>query len=109
MDHVEVNADAQLDDNNVMVTLTGSSWLLNVHASPTEWARLPDVRRADWKRRRTVPLGTTNGSPVWWSLTDGQFAISAGRDDESSDVVFVLPSSALDAVEQALASLEVEY
>lgn len=108
MERIEVSADAQLDDDNVMVTLTGTTWLLNVHASPTEWARLSDVRQADWNRRGTIRLGATNGSPAWWSVTDGQFAISVGHDDETSDVTFVLPVSALDAVEQALATLDTQ-
>lgn len=106
MDAVEVNADAQLDDDNVMVTLTGSSWLLNVHASPLEWTRLPDVRSADWKQRQSVRLGTTNRSPVWWSATEDQFTLCIGADDESSNVVFVLPLSALAAIEDALTNLD---
>jgi hypothetical protein len=106
MDGVEVNADAQLDDDNIMVTLTGSTWLLNVHASPSEWTRLPDVRAADWNQRRSVRLGTSNRSPVWWSATESEFTLCIGADDESSDAVFVLPLPVLAAIEQALANLD---
>lgn len=106
MENVEVNADAQLDDDNVMVTLTGESWLLNVHASPADWARLADVRSADWNRRQSIRLGTTNGSPAWWSVTEGQFTLCVGPDDETSDLVVLMPSSALDAIEHALVNLD---
>jgi hypothetical protein len=41
MDAVEVDADAQLDDDTVMVTLTGTAWLLNVHASPSQMDASP--------------------------------------------------------------------
>ena len=39
MERFDVRADAHLDDDNVMLTLSGSSWILNVNASPDEWAR----------------------------------------------------------------------
>jgi hypothetical protein len=103
---VQVNADAQLDDDNVMVTLTGSSWLVNVHASPSEWTGLSNVRTADWNQRQSVRLGNTNGSPVWWSVTADQLTLCIGRDDESSNVVLVLSIETLAAVEHALANLD---
>ena len=106
MDHVEVNADAQLDDDNVMVTLTGSAWLLNVNASPSDWTRLPAVRTVDGNQRRSVRLGTTNRSPVWWSATESHVTLAIGTDDETSDAVFVLPMPVLAAIEHALANLD---
>src|SRR5687767_1334782 len=107
MEPVGVNADARLDDDNVMVTLTGTWWQLNVHASPAEWERLPDVRSADGYEGSSIRVGTTNDSPAWWSLMDGQLAVSAGPDPQSSDVIFILPPSTLDAIEHALANLDV--
>ena len=48
MERFDVRADPQLDDDNVMLTLSGASWLLNVNASPAELAAgLPRVPGAD--------------------------------------------------------------
>jgi hypothetical protein len=106
MDEVDVRADAQLDDDNVMVTLTAPSWMLNINASPSEWARLSEVPGADWTQRQSVRLGTSNRTPVWWSATADQVTLCIGSDDESSDAVFLLPLQMLTAVEEALAHLD---
>ncbi|GAA1630464.1 hypothetical protein [Actinoplanes couchii] len=65
MELFTVRADAQLDDDNVMLTLSGSSWLLNVDASPWEWAgKLACIAGADHVRRLDVSLGTSARRPV---------------------------------------------
>ncbi|MEU7570485.1 hypothetical protein [Micromonospora sp. NPDC049240] len=99
MEQFDVRVDAQLDDDNVMLALSGTSWLLNVHASPEEWARkLPRVAGADHAQRLDVSLGTSARRPVWWSVSDGQLALSVGRDPASYDFVVVLPAALLSEI-----------
>lgn len=107
MERFEVRADAQLDDNNVMLTLSGASWLLNVNASPEEWEHgLPAVPAADPTRRLDVRLGTSARRPVWWSLSNGQLVLSVGQDVESSDFAVILPAALLSEIQEELADLD---
>ncbi len=57
MERFEARADAQLDDQNIMLTLSGSSWLLNVNGPPPTGI-------GDWhKFRRQAPdAGRTSDS-----------------------------------------------
>lgn len=106
MDLSEFSADAQFMDDDVMVTLTGPWWLLNVVASRAEWQSLAKVKDANWNRRSSVRLGTTNGSPAWWSVADGRLTISVGPDDETSNVFISMPAPSLDCIAHALAGLD---
>ncbi|MET9313000.1 hypothetical protein ABZX12_14310 [Kribbella sp. NPDC003505] len=107
MERFDVRADAQLDDDNVMLTLSGDSWLLNVNASPVEWAAgLPRVPGADHAQRSHVSLGTCGRHPVWWSVSDGQLTISVGQDLESCDFVVILPDSLLSEIQAQLDDLD---
>jgi hypothetical protein len=96
MERFDVRADAQLDDDNVMLTLSGDSWLLNV--TPVEWATgLPRVLGADHAQRLDVSLGTCARHPVWWSVSDGQLTMSVGKDVESCDFVVIPPGRPAEA------------
>jgi hypothetical protein len=62
MEQFRASMDARLDDNTVMLTLSATAWLLNVHAGPTEWQQsLPRVPDADHARRSDVKLGDVRG------------------------------------------------
>lgn len=109
MERFDVMADAQFDDDNVMLTLSGASWILNVNASPGEWARnLPRVAGADHEQRLDVSLGTSARRPVWWSMTDDQLTLSVGRDVESGDFVVVLPAVLLSEIRAQLDALDTD-
>ncbi|MGW9196681.1 hypothetical protein [Micromonospora chersina] len=109
MERFDVRADAQFDDDNVMLTLSGPSWLLNVNASPDEWARnLPRVAGADHEQRLDVSLGTSARRPVWWSVRDGQLALSVGQDPESYDFLVVLPAALLSEIRAQLDALDAD-
>jgi hypothetical protein len=110
MEQFDVRADAQFDDDNVMLTLSGPSWLLNVNASPAEWEEgLPRVPGADPDRRLDVRLGTSAKRPVWWSVSNDQLILSVGRDVESYDFVVTIPFALLTQIEAELADLEDEW
>ena len=107
MERFDVRADAQLDDDNVMLTLSGDSWLLNVNASPVEWATgLPRVPGADHAQRLDMRLGTCARHPVWWSVSDGQLTMSVGQDVESYDFVVTLPAALLSEIQAQLDDLD---
>ncbi|MEV6348810.1 hypothetical protein [Actinoplanes sp. NPDC051851] len=107
MERFEVSADAQLDDDNVMLTLSGSSWLLNVNASPEDWARdLARVASADHARRLDVSLGTSARRPVWWSMGDSQLTLCVGHDPESYDFVVVLPAHLLREIQAQIEAID---
>ncbi|GHJ12699.1 hypothetical protein TPA0908_06940 [Micromonospora sp. AKA38] len=107
MERFDVRADAQLDDDNVILALSGPSWLLNVNASPDEWARnLPRVAGADHAQRLDVSLGTSARRPVWWCMSDGQLTLSVGHDPESYDFVVALPAALLSEIRAQLDALD---
>ncbi|MFF4811094.1 hypothetical protein ACFY03_23080 [Micromonospora chersina] len=109
MERFDVRADAQLDDDNVMLTLSGASWLLNVNASPDEWARnLHRVAGAEHAQRAEVSLGTSARRPVWWSMSDGQLTLNVGQDAESYDFVVVLPAALLSEIRAQLDALDAD-
>ncbi len=110
VEQFSVRADAQLDDDNVMVTLAGHSWLLNVDASPTDWQQgLVAVPDADPDRRLDVKLGTSGGRPVWWSIKGDELTLSVGRDVESWNFVVVVPSALLSEIQAQVSVIEDEW
>lgn len=104
-----MRADAQLDDDNVMLTLSGSSWILNVNASPDEWARnLSRVAGVDHAQRLDVSFGTSARRPVWWSMSGDQLIVSVGQDPESYDFAVVLPAALLAEIRVELDALDTD-
>lgn len=102
MQEFKVQVDWQLDDNNVMVTLLGPSWLLNINATPAEWSeRLPQITSPAPSERSEVELGRSAGRPVWWKAKD-QSTVCVGQDVESFGFVTVLPSALLDHIADGL-------
>jgi hypothetical protein len=110
MEQIQIDADPQLDDDNVMLIISGGHWLLNVNASPREWQEgLAQVPRADPSRRQDVRLGMSGGRPVWWSYSD-QLALVVGNDVESYDFVVELPTELLTEIQaKVLAALREEW
>lgn len=109
MESIAVRAETQEDEHGavVVVTLEGTSWQLNVRASPTEWVRLSEVSGADWLNRQAVRLGALEGAAVWWHVSEDALHLNVGdHGPESSDLGFVLPLSVLRQVRDEVANAD---
>jgi hypothetical protein len=109
MESVAVSAETQEGERDpiVVVTLAGSSWTLNVRASPSDWERLSEVAGSDWRRRQAVRLGTLEGCRVWWHVSDDALHVAMGdQGPEASDFGLVLPLSVLSQVRDEMARVD---
>lgn len=107
MEQFDVRADAQRDDDNVMLTVSGESWLLNVHASPSQWDQgFSQIAAAGTGDRREVSLGTSAGTTVWWGLTDDELVLTVGPNTESWDFIATVPRALLAAIQAEVAGVE---
>jgi hypothetical protein len=109
MESVAVRAETQEDERQpiVLVTLQGTSWMLNIWARPNDWARLSHVAEGGWDRRRAVRLGRSEGSQVWWHASNDALYVNVGdQGPEASDFGLVLPLSVLSQVRDAVASVD---
>jgi hypothetical protein len=109
MESVAVRAETQEDERHpvVLVTLEGTSWTLNIRARPNDWARLSDVTGSDWNRCQAFSLGRSEGSQVWWHVSDDALHVNVGdQGPEASDFGLVLPLSVLSQVLDALANVD---
>ena len=109
MESIAVRAETQEGERDaiVVVTLEGTSWQLNVRASPSDWERLSKVPGTDWRKREAVRLGTLEGSAVWWHVFDDTLHIDVGdHGPESSDFGLVLPLGVLRQVRDEVSAVD---
>lgn len=109
VESIAVRAETQEGQRGaiVVVTLEGTSWQLNVRASPSDWERLSKVPGTDWRRREAVRLGTVERSSVWWHASDDVLHVDVGdHGPESSDFGLVLPLSVLRQVRDEVGSVD---
>ena len=92
--------------------LQGGTWELNIWAPLADFARLRDIREANWDARRSLAVGTCAGSRVFWASDDECVTILVGHDDETWDMAVTVPLSTADEIvslaEHELRSTETE-
>ena len=67
---------------------------LNVWLTPEEASRLREIPRAPWGAG-AVRLGSSAGSPAFWSCDDGEVFVCVGHDDETWDFGVSFPDRLL--------------
>ena len=101
---VDVSVDREADGRH-LVKMQTDGWELNVRASELEFAKLTDIRDADWDQRRSIAAGESAGAPVFWARSGDEVTIMVGHDDESWDVAVTVP---LEVVEKIALATERE-
>ncbi len=71
---------------------------LNVSMSIEELQMLPDIKNAHWEDRSSLRIGSSAGSPAWWSCDEGVLSILVGEDDEYWDFGVTLPVAVVDDI-----------
>ena len=81
-----------------LIKLQGEYWELNIYLTSAELSSLPAVRQATWSDRKTLQLGRTAGSHVFWAV-DGDFlSVLVGHDDETWGFGVMVPIEILDEI-----------
>jgi hypothetical protein len=102
MTSVDVSLEVEFEGGYV-VKLQTPTWELNVRCTAAELTRLGVIRQAAWDARKTLTVGESLGSRVFWS-SDGQLAtIAIGHDDDTWDVAFMVPVAVVDEIVRAAA------
>ena len=81
-----------------VVTISTSSYELNISFRLDEIQQLPRAKAARSADDDSVELGRCGNTPVFWSTTDDHINVFVGGDDHTPDFGIRLPIWALDAV-----------
>lgn len=98
---VASNPDADYDEVNEVLSLSGQGFYLQVRISPEEIGSLSAVGAASWENRRSIKAGEALGNPVFWSRSredPNAFVVLVGADDEAWELSLELPAAALSRV-----------
>lgn len=97
----DVAVDMEIDEQGgplACVKISSAEWEVNVRARQHEFDALTAIRATDWSIRRTIAMGTTAGSPVFWACDGGNTSILIGSDDEVWDVAVWIPVEVVDRI-----------
>jgi len=78
-------------DGTLAAKFSSPEWEINVFATPGDFASLSTVASSDWAGRGSMKVGTTAGSPVFWSCIGDTVSLLVGHDDETWDIAIMLP------------------
>ncbi|MFT3662766.1 MAG: hypothetical protein QM809_15705 [Gordonia sp. (in: high G+C Gram-positive bacteria)] len=99
---LDLDLDPDLDDEGcISAVLTEGAWQLRIRATPTEFARLRDVRAASWADRTSIRAGTVAGTPVFFSCEGDTVTLLVGHDDETWELAVELPVGLVDELVEA--------
>jgi hypothetical protein len=90
--------DADYDDRNEVLSLSGQGFYLQVRISLEELRSISAVGAASWENRSSIKAGEALGNPVFWSRSSEDPAavvILVGADDELWELSLEVPSAAL--------------
>ena len=93
---VEVEVDGDGDEILCAKISTGVCEV-NVRADRAAFLKLTDITEADWLSGRSLAVGTSAGSPVFWTCEGATVDLLIGVDDETWDIAVRVP---LDLVEE---------
>jgi hypothetical protein len=71
-----VRVDVTLDfdvDEGCLVKIQDADWEVNDWSAAIDLVRLGEIRSADWNARKSIQVGRSAGSPLWWLSNDGQW------------------------------------
>jgi hypothetical protein len=90
--------DADYDELNEVLSLSGQGFYLQVRISPEEIGSLSAVGTASWENRRSIKAGEALGNSVFWSRSGEDptaVIVLVGADDEAWELSLVIPAAAL--------------
>jgi hypothetical protein len=93
-----VSIDAGIDADGAacfFIKLQGPHSELNVAVPASELDKLRDVLNAHWLNRGSLRVGKCLGTPAFWSYQDERLSVLIGADDETWEVGYFAPESAV--------------
>jgi hypothetical protein len=90
--------DAEYDDVDEVLTLSGPDFYLLIRIAPTELLSLRRVHGASWDGRKAIKAGVALGNPVFWcrsSVDPTAVSVLVGADDETWELSLELPADVL--------------
>ena len=90
--------DADYDEPNEVLSLSGPGFYLQVRISPEEMRSLSAVGAASWLNRGSIKAGEALGNPVFWSQGSEDptaVVVLVGADDEAWELSLEIPWAAL--------------
>jgi hypothetical protein len=94
---VDVTLDFEVHEG-CLVKIQDAAWEVNVWSPATDLIRLGAIRAADWNARKSIQVGRSAGSPVWWSSNDDAVMLLIGDNDETWDVSITVPLAIIDEI-----------
>lgn len=94
----QVKPEADYDEMDGVLALSGPGFYLTIRIVPEELGRLSGVRHASWEDRASIKAGEALGHPVFWCRSpDDPTAVTVlvGGDDETWDLALEVPAEVL--------------
>lgn len=97
----DVVLDVEVDESGVEILcakISSEQFELNVRAARSEFLELQKIRNADWTLRSSLAVGTSAGSPVFWTSDGAMATVLVGADDETWDIAISIPLVVVDDI-----------
>ena len=95
---VAAEPDAEYDELDEILRLSGPDFYLLIHIPPSELRSLTRVCAIPWEDRRSIRAGEALGSPVFWcrsSVDPSAVSVLVGADDETWELALELSADVL--------------
>lgn len=90
--------DADYDEVEGVLSLSGQGFYLQIRISPEELASLSAVGATSWEDRTSIKAGQALGHPVFWCRSDedaNAVVVLVGADDEVWELWLEVPAALL--------------
>jgi hypothetical protein len=90
--------DADYDELNGVLSLSGQGFYLQIRVSPVELGSLSAVGAASWPDRTSIKAGEALGNPVFWCRSEEDptaVVVLVGADDETWELSLEVPAAVL--------------
>lgn len=98
LDVTAIEPDADYDEVDEVLSLSGPGFYLHIQIPPTELRSLTGIPGASWEDRTSIRAGKALGSPVFWCRSkDDPSAVTVlvGADDETWQLALEFPTDVL--------------
>ena len=92
---VTAEPDADYDELDQVLRLSGPDFYLLIQIPPRELYSLTGLSAATWKDRKSIRAGEALGNPVFWcqsSVDPTAVSVLVGRDDETWELALEFPA-----------------
>jgi hypothetical protein len=90
--------DADFDELNEVLSLSGQGFYLQIRMSLEQLDSLSTVGAASWEERTSIRAGEALGNPVFWSRSSqdpAAIVVLVGADDETWELTLEIPAAVL--------------